>query len=128
TGARPGSPQRAGHRPAPAAPRGPGGARRGGTVRAWFRFGEVPGVTLGAGAGAGAGAIAGARTGAGQAPPPGAGARAARAAALALAEAGLGHLGGRLELRTYGPPPAAPRLARAARRAVARALAARPRP
>ncbi|GLV86872.1 hypothetical protein Slala03_65610 [Streptomyces lavendulae subsp. lavendulae] len=122
------------------------GGRRGGVVKARFRFGEVPGVTLapspspaspasGAGPASGrspgpAARPAGARAGGGATASA---ARAARAAACAaasraLAEAGLGHLGGRLELRTYGPAPGAPRLTRAARRAVAVALTARPRP
>ncbi|MDG9719611.1 hypothetical protein [Streptomyces sp. DH24] len=45
-----------------------------------------------------------------------------------LAEAGLGHLGGHLRLRTYGRPPGAAATARAVRRAVHRALAAARRP
>ncbi|MFE2271188.1 hypothetical protein ACFXB4_18315 [Streptomyces lavendulae] len=119
------------------------GGRRGGVVKARFRFGVVPGVTLapppspasGAGPASGrspgpAARPAGSRAGGGATASA---ARAARAAACAaasraLAEAGLGHLGGRLELRTYGPAPGAPRLTRAARRAVAVALTARPRP
>ncbi len=44
-------------------------------------------------------------------------------ATRALAEAGLGHLGGHLRLRTYGRPPAAD-TARAVRRAVHRAVTA----
>ncbi|MFD8023146.1 hypothetical protein ACFV6G_22290, partial [Streptomyces lavendulae] len=91
--------------PAPAAPTGT----------------AAPGPPAGAGAsppGAAAGAAA---AGAARA-------AACAAASRALAEAGLGHLGGRLELRTYGPAPGAPRLTRAARRAVAVALTARPRP
>ncbi|MET9609954.1 hypothetical protein ABZZ17_33620 [Streptomyces sp. NPDC006512] len=81
--------------------------RRGGPVRARFRFGELPGVTVRSGP---AGRVAG------------------PAARRALAEAGLGHLGGHLELRTPGRAPRAADLTRAARRAVTRALAARPRP
>ncbi|MFJ5548054.1 hypothetical protein [Streptomyces sp. NPDC093225] len=57
-------------------------------------------------------------------PGPGAG-PAGAAAAGALAEAGLGYLGGHLDLRTYGPAPRAADAAHAARRAVHRALAAR---
>ncbi|MFJ1866077.1 hypothetical protein ACIOD1_15725 [Streptomyces sp. NPDC088097] len=98
--ARPARPAGAAH-PVRAA-RGP---RVGGLVRARFRFGELPGVT---------------------APPGPAGRAAGAAAARALAEAGLGHLGGHLDLRTYGPAPRGPRLAHAARRAVTAALAARP--
>ncbi|MER7512862.1 hypothetical protein ABTX82_31565 [Streptomyces lavendulae] len=113
------------------------GGRRGGVVKARFRFGEVPGVTLAPSPSPATGRSPGpaarparARAGAGATASA---ARAARAAACAaasraLAEAGLGHLGGRLELRTYGPAPGAPRLTRAARRAVAVALTARPRP
>ncbi|GLX40549.1 hypothetical protein Sros01_66220 [Streptomyces roseochromogenus] len=113
------------------------GGRRGGVVKARFRFGEVPGVTLAPSPSPASGRSpgpaarpAGARVGGGATASA---ARAARAAACAaasraLAEAGLGHLGGRLELRTYGPAPGAPRLTRAARRAVAVALTARPRP
>lgn len=132
--------------PRPAGPAGrPSGSRRGGVVRARFRFGEVPGVTLapspppspspspshGPGPASGRAPGPGARTT--RAGAAASAARAARAAACAaasraLAEAGLGHLGGRLELRTYGPAPGAPRLTRAARRAVAVALTARPRP
>lgn len=44
-------------------------------------------------------------------------------ATRALAEAGFGHLGGHLRLRTYGRPPAAD-TARAVRRAVRRAVTA----
>ncbi|MGO4461210.1 hypothetical protein AB4039_28545 [Streptomyces sp. M-16] len=122
--------------PRPAGPAGhPAGSRRGGVVRARFRFGETPGVTLAPSRSPGPSRS--------PSPSPGPGARtnrptatatrAARAAACAaasraLAEAGLGHLGGRLELRTYGPAPGAPGLTRAARRAVAVALTARPRP
>ncbi|MEV6959836.1 hypothetical protein AB0M97_11665 [Streptomyces sp. NPDC051207] len=47
-------------------------------------------------------------------------------ATRALAEAGLGHLGGQLRLRTYGRPPGTAATARAVRRAVQRALAAGP--
>ncbi|MET8751555.1 hypothetical protein ABZW32_15860 [Streptomyces sp. NPDC004667] len=124
--------------PRPAGPAGRrAGSRRGGVVKARFRFGEAPGVTLAPSPGPATGRAPG--TGPGRAPGPRArtaratATRAARAAACAaaaraLAEAGLGHLGGCLELRTYGPAPGAPRLTRAARRAVAVALTARPRP
>ncbi|MEU2831284.1 hypothetical protein ABZ667_21795 [Streptomyces lavendulae] len=115
------------------------GGRRGGVVKARFRFGEVPGVTLTPSPATGLGPATGrspgpaARPARARAGATASAARAARAAACAaasraLAEAGLGHLGGRLELRTYGPAPGAPRLTRAARRAVAVALTARPRP
>ncbi|ATZ23727.1 hypothetical protein ACFZBM_35015 [Streptomyces lavendulae] len=117
------------------------GGRRGGVVKARFRFGEVPGVTLapspspatGLGPATGRSPGPAARPARARAGATASAARAARAAACAaasraLAEAGLGHLGGRLELRTYGPAPGAPRLTRAARRAVAVALTARPRP
>ncbi|MEU4951458.1 hypothetical protein [Streptomyces lavendulae] len=119
------------------------GGRRGGVVKARFRFGEVPGVTLApspspspaTGLGPATGRSPGpaarparARAGATASAARGARAAACAAASRALAEAGLGHLGGRLELRTYGPAPGAPRLTRAARRAVAVALTARPRP
>ncbi|WP_411107198.1 hypothetical protein [Streptomyces sp. cmx-4-9] len=53
---------------------------------------------------------------------------AAAAAHRALAQAGFGHLGGHLRLDAPGPAPRARDLVRAARRAVAAALAARPRP
>ncbi|MFI5620496.1 hypothetical protein [Streptomyces sp. NPDC051567] len=100
-------------RPAPGAPgrhaAGPG--RRPGLVRARFRLSELPGVTVTAPA---AGAV------------PGRGAAAGAAAARALAQAGLGHLGGHLVLRTYGAAPPARALTRAARRAVAAALAGGP--
>ncbi|MFE9218424.1 hypothetical protein ACFYN3_18970 [Streptomyces lavendulae] len=121
------------------------GGRRGGVVKARFRFGEVPGVTLAPSPSPSPSPATGLGPATGRSPGPAArpararagatasAARAARAAACAaasraLAEAGLGHLGGRLELRTYGPAPGAPRLTRAARRAVAVALTARPRP
>ncbi|MEU9029372.1 hypothetical protein [Streptomyces sp. NPDC048383] len=81
--------------------------RRGGLVRARFRLGDLPGVTVRPGP---AGRVAG------------------PAARRALTEAGLGHLGGHLELRTRGPAPRAADLARAGRRAVTRALETRPRP
>ncbi|MGW7106722.1 hypothetical protein ACWGHU_11260 [Streptomyces xanthophaeus] len=76
-------------------------------MRAGFRLGEVPGVTVSPVRGAGP---------------------AAAAAQQALVRAGFGHLGGHLRLDAYGPAPRARDLARAARRAVAAALAARPRP
>ncbi|MDH6543404.1 hypothetical protein [Streptomyces sp. SPB4] len=136
--------------PRAAGPAGhPAGGRRGGVVRARFRFGEVPGVTLApspspspapsTGPGPASGGSPGRSPGPAARPArarsraTASAARAARAAACAaasraLAEAGLGHLGGRLELRTYGPAPGAPRLTRAARRAVAVAMTARPRP
>ncbi|MFE3767575.1 hypothetical protein ACFXPI_38090 [Streptomyces sp. NPDC059104] len=128
--------------PRPAGPAGRrAGSRRGGVVKARFRFGEAPGVTLAPSGGAGPATGRAPGTGPGRGPRPrtaratatATATRAARAAACAaaaraLAEAGLGHLGGRLELRTYGPAPGAPRLTRAARRAVAVALTARPRP
>ncbi|MEU5366899.1 hypothetical protein ABZ354_26120 [Streptomyces sp. NPDC005925] len=59
-------------------------------------------------------------------PGPGRGAGPGHPGAVAtraLAEAGLGHLGGHLRLRTYGQPPAAD-TARAVRRAVRRAVMA----
>ncbi|MEU9942349.1 hypothetical protein [Streptomyces lavendulae] len=109
------------------------GGRRGGVVKARFRFGEVPGVTLAPSPSPATGRSPGPAARPARAGATASAARAARAAACAaasraLAEAGLGHLGGRLELRTYGPAPGAPRLTRAARRAVAVALTARPRP
>ncbi|MGW7137788.1 hypothetical protein [Streptomyces xanthophaeus] len=76
-------------------------------VRARFRLGEVPGVTV---------------------TPARGGGPASAAAHQALVRAGLGHLGGHLRLDAYGPAPRARDLVRAARRAVAAALAARPRP
>ncbi|MGW7126197.1 hypothetical protein ACWGG3_39045, partial [Streptomyces sp. NPDC054901] len=76
-------------------------------MRARFRLGELPGVTVRPGP---AGRVAG------------------PAARRALTEAGLGHLGGHLELRTRGPAPRAADLARAGRRAVARAQAGGARP
>ncbi|MFI5986944.1 hypothetical protein ACIBEA_39540 [Streptomyces sp. NPDC051555] len=79
---------------------GPG--RRAGRVRAVFRPGELPGV-----------AVAG---------PPRLVRVAGSAAARALAEAGLGHLGGRLEVHAYDRAPRPGALAHAARRAVALAL------
>lgn len=120
--------------PRAAGPAGrPASGRRGGVVRARFRFGEVPGVTLAPAPGPASGRSPGPAARPARAGATASAARAARAAACAaasraLAEAGLGHLGGRLELRTYGPAPGAPRLTRAARRAVAVALTARPRP
>ncbi|GGZ45728.1 hypothetical protein AB0P12_11785 [Streptomyces subrutilus] len=81
------------------------GARGAACVRARFRLSEIPGVTVAPAAGAGCVTPA------------------AAAAARALGEAGLGHLGGHLELRTYGSAPRTVDLARAARRAVAAALA-----
>ncbi|MFB8249189.1 hypothetical protein ACFC5X_29655 [Streptomyces sp. NPDC055952] len=57
---------------------------------------------------------------------PGPGAVTAGAAATrALREAGLAHLGGHLDLRTYGRAPRQAETARAVRRAVHRALATR---
>ncbi|MFD4050943.1 hypothetical protein ACFWSF_36500, partial [Streptomyces sp. NPDC058611] len=86
--------------------RGPGGRRRhAACVRGRFRLSEVPGVTVGPVPGTGSTAVA------------------ATAAYRALGSAGLGHLGGRLELRTTGATPRSSDLARAARRAVAAALA-----
>ncbi|MCX4696230.1 hypothetical protein [Streptomyces sp. NBC_01408] len=85
--------------------RRPGAGSRG--VRARFRVTETPGVTVTPGRGAGP---------------------ASAAAHRALVQAGLGHLGGHLRLDTYGPAPRGRDLARAARRAVTAALAARPRP
>ncbi|MFD3677309.1 hypothetical protein [Streptomyces sp. NPDC058613] len=85
---------------------GPGGRRgHAACVRGRFRLSEVPGVTVGPVPGAGSAAVA------------------ATAAYRALGSAGLGHLGGRLELRTTGSAPRSSDLARAARRAVAAALA-----
>ncbi|MFE9561590.1 hypothetical protein ACFYM0_10820 [Streptomyces sp. NPDC006487] len=85
----------------------PGRRRRAACVRGRFRLSEVPGVSAAAVPAAG----------------PAATAAAATAAYRALGAAGLGHLGGRLELRTYGGAPRGSDLARAARRAVALALA-----
>ncbi|MCX4775507.1 hypothetical protein [Streptomyces sp. NBC_01264] len=76
-------------------------------VRARLWLSEVPGVSAAAVPPAG----------------PAATATAATAAYRALGAAGLGHLGGRLELRTYGGVPRGFDLANAARRAVAVALA-----
>ncbi|MEG8279872.1 hypothetical protein [Streptomyces sp. AHA2] len=57
---------------------------------------------------------------------PGPGARTAGAAATrALREAGLAHLGGHLDLRTYGRAPRDAETAHAAHRAVHRTLATR---
>ncbi|MFD5149279.1 hypothetical protein, partial [Streptomyces sp. NPDC058401] len=87
---------------------GPRGRRgRAACVRGRFRLSELPGVSAAAVPAAG----------------PAATAAAAAAAHRALGAAGLGHLGGRLELRTYGSAPRSADLARAARRAVATALA-----
>ncbi|MGW5398876.1 hypothetical protein [Streptomyces sp. NPDC003952] len=114
----PGGPAVAGPAPGRAAPRpvpggrlpGPRGRRRrAACVRGRFRLSELPGVSAAA------------------VPPAGPAATAAAAAAAhrALGAAGLGHLGGRLELRTYGSAPRSSDLTRAARRAVAAALAGR---
>ncbi|MFE4632810.1 hypothetical protein ACFRJ1_05450 [Streptomyces sp. NPDC056773] len=85
----------------------PGHHRRAACVRGRFRLSEVPGVSVAPVLPAG----------------PAATAAAATAAHRALGAAGLGHLGGRLELRTYGGALRGSDLARAARRAVAAALA-----
>ncbi|MFD3696361.1 hypothetical protein ACFWUZ_09380 [Streptomyces sp. NPDC058646] len=76
-------------------------------MRARFRLAGTPGVTATPVRGAG--------------PAP-------AAAHRVLVQAGLGHLGGHLRLYAYGPAPRGRDLARAARRAVTAALAARPRP
>ncbi|WP_412076322.1 hypothetical protein ACLF6K_11940 [Streptomyces xanthophaeus] len=76
-------------------------------MRARFRLAEAPGVTVTPARGTGPASTAAHRT---------------------LVQAGLGHLGGHLRLDAYGPAPRSRDLVRAARRAVAAALAARPRP
>lgn len=103
------APVRAAPRPAPGAgSAGPRGHhRQAACVRGRFRLSEVPGVSAAAVPGVGSASTA----------------AAASAAYRALGAAGLGHLGGRLELRTYGGAPRGCDLARAARRAVATALA-----
>ncbi|WP_369198689.1 hypothetical protein [Streptomyces djakartensis] len=83
----------------------PGSAR--GLVRARFRLtgtDGMPGVSVRPGPGAGT---------------------AGTAATRALREAGLAHLGGHLELRTYGRAPRDAETAHAAHRAVRHALAVR---
>ncbi|MFD6891538.1 hypothetical protein [Streptomyces sp. NPDC059957] len=101
-------PDRAAPRPVPGGrPAGPRGRRRrAACVRGRFRLSELPGVDATTLPAAG----------------PAATSAAATAAYRALGAAGLGHLGGRLELRTYGGAPRSTDLARAARRAVATAL------
>ncbi|MCX5155777.1 hypothetical protein OG914_17475 [Streptomyces sp. NBC_00291] len=89
---------RRGGRSAP--PGCPGRRRRPGFARARFRLSELPGVTVTPTAGAGA---------------------AGAAASRVLTGAGLGHLGGHLELRSFGSPGPAAR-ARAAEHAVRAAL------
>ncbi|MFJ4868336.1 hypothetical protein [Streptomyces sp. NPDC088757] len=82
--------------------RRPGGDRR--TVHARFSVRELPGITV-------------------TAPDEGTAAAARRTAQRALTEAGRGHLGGRVELRTPRTAARGPRRRHAVRRAADRAVA-----